>query len=78
MVEGHREITNPEVIQQKFYDFYSDLFLTVLNDRNSIDINIVQQGPVLSYQQGLLLDLTFSPEEIKSALWSIPHEKAPA
>lgn len=43
----------------------------------SIDVNIAQHGPVLSHQQGLLLDLTFSPEEIKSALWSIPDEKAP-
>lgn len=66
--EDGREITDPVAIQQKFFRFYSKLFGTVLLERTSIDVGIVQQGHNLSHQQGLLLDLTFSPEEIKAAL----------
>ena len=35
------------------------------------------QGPILSPPHHQLLDLQFSPEEIKHALWNIPDDKAP-
>ena len=42
----------------------------------SVNVNIAHNGPILSSLQGKLLDLTFSDDEIKNALWSIPNEKA--
>ena len=36
-------------IPQKFFDFYSDIFGTVVTGRVSIDIIIVQQDPVLTH-----------------------------
>ena len=46
-------------------------------DRCSINIDTVYQGPVLSSHRHSLLDLKFSSEEIKLALWNIPDDKAP-
>lgn len=71
------EFIDPEVIHQKFFNFYSTLFGSVHSGRMPIDVSTAQHGPVLTHQQGLMLDLSFTPEEIKAALWSIPDEKAP-
>ena len=40
-------------------------------------MQVVHSGPVLSMEHKDILNLKFSSEEIKAALWSIPEDKAP-
>lgn len=68
LVEDGMDIVYPKQIQRKFFDFYSGLFGTALNNGASVDISVINHGPILSRQQGQLLDLTFTPEEIKMAM----------
>ena len=59
------------------FDHFSNIFTTVPSC-SSLNVHIAQNGPILSSDQGKLLNLTFSNEEIKNALWSIPDEKTPS
>ena len=38
----------------------------------------VHTGPILNDDMRLQLNLSFSADEIKCALWSIPNDKAPS
>lgn len=46
-MEDGIDIVDPEPIQQKFFDFYSGLFGTVLNDIDFVDINVINLGPII-------------------------------
>lgn len=48
-----------------------------MKERSKINMNVINNGPVLSSDQQNLLDLNFTPGEIKEAMWSIPEDKAP-
>lgn len=72
-----REISDPFQVQQAFYEFYYGLFCFEDTGRVPINLDRACQGPILSMQHHSLLDLQFTPEEIKRALWSIPDNKAP-
>lgn len=72
-----RDLYEPSHIQQAFFDFYSDLFCKEDEWRTTLNVDTVYQGPLLSSHHHQLLNLTFTPAEIKHALWSIPEDKAP-
>ena len=40
-------------------------------------MNVINNGSLLNPDQQNLLDLNFTPDEIKEAMWSIPEDKAP-
>lgn len=46
--------------------------------RKLLCMDIIRVCPVLSHDHWKLLHLSFSAEEIKNALWSIPDDKAPS
>ena len=48
-----------------------------MKERVRINMNMIHSGPVLSQDQQNLLDLNFTPDEIKDTIWSIPEDKAP-
>lgn len=48
-----------------------------MSDRKKINMNIIHAGPILSNVMRSQLDLSFSKEDIKRAMWSIPNDKAP-
>ena len=70
-----KDINDPSLIQHKFHRFYTNLVCADF-DRAKINLNIARNGPILSDAQRGSLDLSFSKEEIKVALWSIPDDKA--
>ena len=72
-----KEISDASQIHQAFFDFYSEMFCFEHSDRVPINIDIVYLGPILCSHHYTLLNLKFTPAEIKHALWSIPDNKAP-
>lgn len=71
------EVTsNQERIREIFQKYYRDLFCTNIENRRLININVIHQGPVLTETQQQLLTLSFSEDEIKKTVWSIPEDKA--
>lgn len=70
-------ITDTAIIQRTFHDFYSDLLCCELENRKQIQLHVIREGCVLNQEQRDLLNLSFSAQEIKEALWSIPDDKAP-
>ena len=54
-----------------------DLLCTDMENRRLINVSIIQQGPVLIDAQQKLLTLSFTEDEIKKKMWSIPEDKAP-
>ncbi|XP_057528511.1 uncharacterized protein LOC130807342 [Amaranthus tricolor] len=64
-------------IQQAFTSFYSDLLCHLKSDRKKINMNIIHAGLILSNATRSQLDLSFSKQDIKRAMWSIPDDKAP-
>ena len=46
-------------------------------ERARINMNVIPSGPVLNQDQQNLLDLNFTPDDIKDAMWSIPKDKVP-
>lgn len=71
------EVTHPSLIEEEFYKFYTELFCYENANRRKVNLNIVHHGPILSDVQRDLLNLSFSDDEIKNAMWSIPDDKAP-
>ena len=71
------DITNPKLIQREFSQFYSNLFCTKLENRAKIKLEVARHGLILSDAQRDSLKLSFSKDEIKAAMWSIPDDKAP-
>ena len=55
-------------IQEIFQAYYRDLLCTDTKDRRPINMNVIQQGPILIESQHNILSLSFSPNEIKKAL----------
>lgn len=53
------DIFDTDRIQNAFYDHFSSIFTTVPQFRASVNIDIAQNGLILSFQQGKLLDLSF-------------------
>ena len=47
-----------------------------MKDRARINMNMIQGGPVLNQDHQNMLDLNFTPDEIKDAMWSILEDKA--
>ena len=46
-----------------------------MKERVRINMNVIHNGPVLNQDQQNMLDLNFTPDEIKDAIWSIPEDK---
>ena len=70
-------MSNPTIIHDTFLSFYSDLLCKPTENRKKINMRVVHSGLVLSTEHKDILNLRFSLEEIKGALWSIPKDKAP-
>ena len=51
---------------------------TNLMHRQRLNLQTIQSGPTLDTDFWSLLDLNFSPVEIKEAIWSIDDNKAPS
>ena len=69
-------MSNPILIQDAFLSFYSNLLCSTMENRKRINMQVIHAGPVLSSEKRDLLDLSFTSEEIKEALWSIDDNKA--
>ena len=41
-----------------------------------INMNVIHSGLALNQDQHYMLDMNFTPDEIKDAMWSIPENKA--
>lgn len=52
------------------------LFCTLMENRAKIQLSVARNGPTLTDSQRALLLLSFTREEIKEAMWSIPDDKA--
>ena len=63
--------------QAAFQKYYLDLLRGKMKERARINMNVLHSGPVLNQDQQNLLDLNFTPNEIKDAMWSILEDKAP-
>ena len=48
-----------------------------LENRQLINMDIISEGPILNDQHKNTLNLHFSLDEIRAAMWSIPKDKAP-
>ena len=62
------DISDPSMIHQEFYKFYSNLFCPEPAVRSSINFQILRSRPILFDDQRGLLDVCFSKEEIKVAM----------
>ena len=71
-----RKITHPNQIQEAFISFYSNMLCSKLENRRRINMSTIHSGPILTPDLWPLLDLSFSPQEIKEAIWSIHDNKA--
>ena len=69
-------ISDPSQIQNFFLLFYLDLLCCKLENRKRIQMPIVQAEPILNSTIWPMLDLSFSADEIKKALWSINENKS--
>ena len=74
---GNEITSNQSKIKQIFQEYYTDLLCNDIKDRRLINMNIIQNSPVLTEDQQNLLTLSFSGEDIRKALWSILEDKAP-
>ena len=74
---GNDIISDQTRIKEIFQKYYIDLLCNDTEDRCLINVKVVQKGLVLSAAHQNLLSLSFSEEEIKKTLWSIPENKAP-
>ena len=70
------DITDPSLIQYEFYQFYTNLFCVEFN-KAKINLDISRNSHILTDAQRGLLNLLFSREEVKVAMWSISEDKAP-
>lgn len=71
------EVTSDQSrIREISQEYYMDLLCTDMENRRLINMNIIQQGPVLTATQQKLLTLSFTEDEIKKTMWSIPEDKA--
>lgn len=70
-------ISDQEGISKTFHDYYFEVLRSNMLDRQRINMQIIHAGPVLDFDSWSLLDLNFSPTEIKEAIWSINNKKAP-
>lgn len=71
-----RLVNDPGKIQQAFISFYSDLRCCNMKSRKRV-IQIINSGPTVTDHMRSSLNLYFSKEDIKGAIWSIPDDKAP-
>lgn len=68
--------TSEDQVAEEFIRYFQSL-LGTSSITESIDISVLQSGPVLSSSQGLDLLRTISDTEIKQAVFSIGDEKSP-
>ena len=61
------DIINPSLIQDEFYQFYTNLFCADFN-KAKINLDIARNGHILTYAQRGLSNLSFSREEVKAAM----------
>ena len=73
---GDKVTCDQSRIREIFQKYYMDLLCTDMEYRRLINISIIQQGPVLTVAQQKLLTLSFTEDEIKKTMWSIPEDKA--
>ncbi|XP_057550391.1 uncharacterized protein LOC130828425 [Amaranthus tricolor] len=69
-------VTNFRKIQESFVTFYQQLMCNNLKCRRRINMNVIREEPLLENSHHEQLSLSFSVEEIKNALWSIPDTKS--
>ena len=73
---GQEIISDQARIHEIFQKYYTDLLCNDIEDRRLINMNIVHKGPILTAAEQNLFSLSFSKDEIKKTLWSIPEDKA--
>ncbi|XP_062096307.1 uncharacterized protein LOC133802077 [Humulus lupulus] len=66
-----------EEVHNTFYAYYEGLLGSEMKNRRNVLDSVVQSGPMISDQQAIFLLKKYTVEEVKSALYSIPDEKAP-
>lgn len=69
-------VSKPEDVSEAFLQFYKSLLGSSGLTRPLEEI-IINQGKVVSEEQKVMLNLQFSSDELKQALFSIPDEKSP-
>ncbi|XP_060968772.1 uncharacterized protein LOC133036260 [Cannabis sativa] len=70
-------ITDPNLISAAFVDYYKELLGTSLANRRPVLKKLVSRGVVVSKQQAENLMMQFTKDEVKTALFDIPGNKAP-
>ena len=70
-------MSNPGLFKNAFVSFYSDLLYTTLLNRHKVNMNVISASPNLIANMRDSLDLSFSTEDIKKAMWSLDGNKAP-
>ncbi|XP_021751017.1 uncharacterized protein LOC110716680 [Chenopodium quinoa] len=68
---------NPESIVKGFVDYYKRLLGTDVGDRVAVNVDVVKKGCMLTEEEVKIIELPFTKNEIKAALFSIPEDKAP-
>ncbi|CAO2830755.1 unnamed protein product [Amaranthus hypochondriacus] len=75
-INGHNT-TDQGKIQQAFVQYFKGILGGNMVNRQRIDMSIINEGPSLNTHHSQLLNLNFTHDEIKNAMWSIPNTKAP-
>lgn len=78
LVIDNKLVSDPLKIQQAFISFYTELLCNNMKNRHKINMTVIRTGLVLNEEMRSLLDLSFSNEQIKEAMWSISDTKAPS
>lgn len=64
-------VSHPEEVNATFLDFYQQLLGTSIEGRRHVKRSILNEGPLITHQQGESLLAPLTGEEIKQAIWSI-------
>ncbi|XP_062111558.1 uncharacterized protein LOC133822776 [Humulus lupulus] len=70
-------LDNHEEVHNAFYEYYEDLLGSEMRNRRNVLVSVVQSGATVLEQQAAFLIKKYTEEEVKTALYSIPDEKAP-
>ena len=69
-------ISNPLLIKKVFLSFFTNFLCHDMKDQKRINIKCIHTGPTLSSNMHTCLNMSFSKEKIKDAMWSINDNKA--
>lgn len=70
-------IRDHEGSSKAFHAYYIDLLDSSMVSRKRLNMQTIHAGPILDVDSWSLLDLNFSSDEMKEAIWSIDDNKTP-